>query len=227
MQQITGKIMNAATSPALQLEFSGVYSEQGLRQLFDKVNRHHFDNRIHADIRWEIPAGHITLASAGRPTLPPDSAAHQEFARARSLLARNHYRQALPLLIRCADAGHLEGHLLLNHLLKRLNDERWPDYVKRYNQRLHAQRAVPAACYYPDARAIAIHPYMRERKAPQFVLKYLIYHECCHQLVECDPMAPHPPTFMALEQQAPGREKALAWLTREGFPTLAGPASST
>lgn len=217
-------MMTAATSPALQLEFDGVYSHQGLRQLFEKINCRFFDDRICAEIRWEIPAGRVTVFTGiGRQPLASDSTIHQDFAKATALLRRRDHHKALPLLIRCADAGHKDGHLLLNHLLKRLNDERWPLYVKRYNQHLGSQRSVPAACYYPDSRIIAIHPYVRERKAPQFVLKYLIYHECCHQLIECDPQAPHPPAFMALEQHAPGRAKALEWLTKEGFPTLSTP----
>lgn len=213
--------MTAATSTALQLEFGGVYSSHGLRQLFDNINKRFFDDYIDAQIRWEIPAGSVAVFTGiDRQPLAPDSSILLDFAQATALLARNDHRGALPLLIRCADAGHEEGHLLLNHLLKRLNDERWPHYVKRYNQHIDSQRSVPAACYYPDTRVITIHPYIRERKAPQFVLKYLIYHECCHQLVDSDPMTPHPPAFMALENRAPGRRKALEWLKKEGFPIL-------
>lgn len=211
--------MTAATT--LQPASDSACNTQDLRPLFDNINRRYFDDRIHAEIRWEIPSGSVTVFTGiDRPPLTDDSSIHRDFATATRLLARNDHQGALPLLIRCADAGHEDGHLLLNHLLKRLNDDRWRHYVKRFNQHIDSHRSVPAACYYPDTRIIAIHPYIGERKAPQFVLKYLIYHECCHQLIPIDAMNPHPPAFMVWEERAPGRKRALEWLEKEGFPTL-------
>jgi len=211
--------MTAAT--ALQQASDSASETLELRPLFDNINRRFFDDRIHAEIRWEIPSGTVTVFTGiGRPLLANDSPIHGDFVEATRLLARNDHQSALPLLIRCADAGHEDGHLLLNHLLKRLNDDRWHHYVKRFNQHIGSHRAVPAACYYPDTRVIAIHPYIGERKAPQFVLKYLIFHECCHQLIPTEATNPHPPAFMAREMRAPGRKRALEWLEKEGFPTL-------
>lgn len=213
--------MTAATSGALQLKGQQSHTTGLLLQLFNTVNHHFFDNRIQAEVRWEIPAGSVSVFTGiERQRQTESRSVDQDFAQAIALLERNNHRDALPLLIRCADAGHRDGHRVLNHLLLRLNDERWPLYVKRYNQQLFAQQSVPAACYYPETRIIAIHPFLRERKAPQFVLKYLLFHECCHQLVDSDPATPHPPAFMALERQAPGRRRALQWLEKEGFPTL-------
>lgn len=214
--------MTAASVRTAQPDQDHHYDNGGLVQLFEKINRRYFNNRIQASLRWEIPAGTVSvpLVTQHQP-LSDDHPLHDTFASAVDLLRRNAYRDALPLLIDCAEGGHQEGHLLLNHLLKRLGDERWGDYVRRYNRQQDSHKLVPAACYYPDTRIIALHPYIHERRAPQFVLKYLIFHECCHQLIESECDAPHPPEFMALEYRAPGRERALEWLEKEGFPTLA------
>lgn len=213
--------MTAASVRTAQPDQDRHYDSGGLVQLFEKINRRYFNNRIQASLRWEIPAGTVSIPLATqRQPLTANHPLHDTFASAVDLLRHNAYRDALPLLIDCAEGGHQEGHLLLNHLLKRLGDERWGDYVRRYNRQQDSHKLVPAACYYPDTQTIAIHPYIHERRAPQFVLKYLIFHECCHQLIESDCDAPHPPEFMAWEYRAPGRERALEWLEKEGFPTL-------
>lgn len=220
--------MIAATPSARQRGNDQDYDNGDLLQLFDTVNKRFFDDRIQADVRWEIPVGSVAVfTGTDRQPLTADSPIHPLFQQACTLLRRNDPRSALPLLIQCTDAGHKDAHLLLNHLLLRLNDERWPLYVKRYNHHLDSHQAVPAACYYPEKRVIAIHPYIRERKAPQFVLKYLLFHECCHQLIPSDTINPHPPAFMEWEYRAPGRTRALEWLAKEGFPTLPLPSDGT
>jgi len=213
--------MTAASIRPLQLNPESGYDAGVLVQLFDKINLRHFSNRIQATLRWEIPEGSVSVpVETQRTPLAADSHLHPIFDNAVALLKNEAYRNAVPLLMECADGGHHDAHLLLNHLLKRMGDARWNDYVKRYNRQQDSHKLVPAACYYPDTRVIAIHPYIHERKAPQFVLKYLIFHECCHQLVESDCETPHPPAFMEWEYRAPGRARALEWLEKEGFPTL-------
>lgn len=213
--------MIAATPGARQLGDDHGYDNRGLLKLFNTVNNRYFDGRIQAEIRWEIPVGSVAVfTGVDRHPLSADSPIHPVFDQACEALARNDSQGALPLLIQCADAGHKDAHLLLNHLLLRLGDTRWPLYVKRYNRHSDSHQAVPAACYYPESRVIAIHPYVHERKAPQFVLKYLLFHECCHQLIESDSSNPHPPAFMEWEYRAPARTRALEWLAKEGFPTL-------
>lgn len=213
--------MTAANPCALQLDTPCSHDTGLLVQLFDTINRRYFDNCIQAEVRWEIPSGSVSVfAGIDRETPSPTSLVHQYFDYATQLLRQNQFEAAVPWLIRCAEAGHNDAHLLLNHLLKRLGDERWESYVKRYNRHQESHKAVPAACYYPETNIIAIHPYIHERKAPQFVLKYLIFHECCHQLIDSDAQDPHPTAFMVWEQRAPGRTRALEWLEKEGFPTL-------
>ncbi len=212
----------ATANPSLMpLHLTRIYNDTSLQLLLDGINKRHFAGRIQASIRWEIPAGRVSVFTGIAHTpLLPDSPYHQAFAHATDLLDGANPEQALPLLIDCTEAGHEDAHLLLNHLLKRLGDARWEKYSRQYNQRQQFHKVVPAACYYPESKAIAIHPHISERKAPQFVLKYLIFHECCHQLFESDASNPHPPEFMQWEARAPGRERALEWLEKEGFPTL-------
>ena len=213
--------MTAANHRLLQLDSQRHIDAGMLVQLFDTINKRYFDNRLKAEVRWEIPSGTVSVfTGVNRKTLQNDSPAHQDFTTATRLLHKNEFSAALPYLIRCADAGHDDGHLVLNHLLKRLGDPRWETYVKLYNRHQESHKAVPAACYYPEQQVIALHPYVHERKAPQFVLKYLIFHECCHQLFDSDASNPHPPAFMEWEVRAPGRAKALQWLEKEGFPTI-------
>lgn len=213
--------MSAINLAIPQLRPDSHYDTWLLIQLFTYINRRYFDDHIHATVRWEIPAGSVSVAlTPNRRSLAADSPLHGTFASAIQLIKRDASHAALPLLIECADGGHDDAHLLLNHLLKRLGDERWREYARRYNYHQGSHRSVPAACYYPESRVIAVHPYLHERRAPQFVLKYLIYHECCHQLIKTDCGLPHPAAFMEWEFRAPGRRRALKWLDKQGFPTL-------
>ena len=196
-----------------------------LEHLFSFINNRYFDDRIQATVCWEIPLGSVTISS-GTPgkALQPRSSLWHRFAKATHLLQAGQRKQAQPLLQECADAGHPDSELLMSHLLKQQGDSRWEQYATAYNRHLDTTRAVPAACYYPQHSRIALHPHLCQRRAPQFVLKYLLFHECCHQLVESDERNPHPPAFMEWERRAPQRDKAIAWLEREGFPTLQLPA---
>lgn len=213
--------MTAASDLVLQLAPQVHYDTTLLEQLLDTINRRFFNNHICATVRWEIPSGRVAVFTGiNRADISGNQPILAAFVRAVEFIEQNDLQAALPLLFECTDAGHEDAHLLLNHLLKRMGDERWVDYVKRYNRYQDSQKAVPAACYYPESHAIAIHPYIFERKAPQLVLKYLIYHECCHQLIESDCSTPHPPEFMDWEYRAPGRVRALEWLNKEGYPTL-------
>lgn len=214
----TGRVATA-TADTTPTDICQNHNDQPLIRLLDLVNRRHFNNKIKAGIRWEVPSIRPVVTHC-RTTAPLHPSLATDFEQAKILLARNDARTALPLLIHCADNGHREAHQLLNHLLIRLNDPRWPVYAKRYNRACITAQPVPAACYYPETRLIAIHPYLAERKAPVSVLKYLVFHECCHQLVVCDPQQPHPAEFMQLEMRAPGRQRTLAWLDKQGFPTL-------
>ncbi len=186
----------------------------------NSINKAFFKNKIRASILWDVPQGLITIET-GTPTYTPcpNSQDAQSFEDAKRALANNHPLQAIQKLQPLADKGHPESEFLLSHLLKRTQGD-WQRYAKAYNNHLKSEQLSPAACYYPETQSIAIHPHLKERKAPQFVLRYLIYHECCHQILQTDCSNPHPRHFMDMEEKAPFRQKAIAWLQKEGFPTL-------
>ncbi len=192
-----------------------------LEKLLGGVNKRFFKNSIKAIAIWEVPKGTVSL-SVGEPgpTLTPGHKLYTVFEAAKRNIQSGRLEQAIPQLETCAAANHADSKLLLSHLLKRRGDERWQEFAREYNRQCATVRAVPAACYYPDSSTIAIHPHLQELNTPQFVIKYLLYHECCHQLVHNPDDIPHPPEFMEWEHKAPNRDRALAWLEKQGFPTL-------
>lgn len=221
--------MNHHSAPVIAQRRDGATDTDVLERLFQALNQRFFDNQIQARLCWEIPQGTVGISSGTPGTQPkPGSALARDVDKVIALAQQEKWQQLMPLLQRCADAGHADSELLLSHLLKKQGDERWLHYAAAHNRHLETLRAVPAACYYAESRIIALHPHLAERNAPQFVLKYLIYHECCHQLICSSEGDPHPAAFMAWEYRAPHRNRALAWLTKEGFPTLpAAPPKST
>ena len=195
--------------------------DQKLEHLFQFVNRRFFESKIRAYPQWEIPRGTVsTFTGTTGLVLTPGHPLYSQFEKATGLLRQGRQDEAVTPLTACADAGHPESELLLSHLLKRRGNERWQHYASAYNRHLESRRSVPAACYYPDSCVIALHPYLLDRNAPQLVLKYLLYHECCHQLIPARGDDPHPPAFLQWEMRAPHRARALEWLEKEGFPTL-------
>jgi len=213
--------MKAVNLPATSIQEVREEDQCKLELVFQFINRRYFQSRIEAHLRWEIPQGTVSVfVGTDGLALIDGHPLHPTFTQATTLLQNGQHQEALAPLQICADAGHPESELLLSHLLKRLGNERWHHYAGAYNRHLEARKAVPAACYYPDSRTIALHPYLLQRRAPQLVVKYLLYHECCHQLIPSTPERPHPPAFMEWEYCAPHRTRALEWLEKEGFPTL-------
>ncbi|RLT92532.1 hypothetical protein [Ketobacter sp.] len=192
-----------------------------LHKLLVSVNKRFFQNRIKTNVLWDVPKGTVSLFIGERgPLFHPGDELYSVFATARTLIEAGQPHSAIPHLEACAAANHADSKLLLSHILKRIGDDRWQKFAREYNQQTATVRAVPAACYYSDSRTIAIHPHLQELNTPQFVLKYLLYHECCHQLIPSPLEQAHPPEFMEWERKAPNRERALAWLEKQGFPTL-------
>lgn len=205
---------------AQNIPSSRTFDHQQLLKAFLAVNKKHFQNQINASIRWEVPKGTVSVANTAPSfALQSNSKDAAYFERAKRLIGQSKLLDAVELLEHLAAKNHTESQLLLSHILKRTggNWQRWAD---RYNRNLQRTKLVPAACYYPESQSICIHPHLHERKVPQFVLRYLIYHECCHQLLSTYSSDPHPPEFMVLENAAPHRDRALLWLEKEGFPTL-------
>lgn len=194
------------------------YDHALLERCFLAVNKKHFKNQIQATIHWAVPQGTVSIREhpnayqAGKDD-------HSTLRQAITLIEQRKLQEAIVLLRPLADAGHPDAQLATCHILKK-NRGDWQHYAERYNAGVRTSKAVPAACYYPDTQTIAIHPHLYSRNVPQFVLRYLIYHECCHQIVPSDQCEQHTAEFMALERQAPHRQRAVEWLEKEGFPTI-------
>ncbi|OUS31543.1 hypothetical protein A9Q99_02955 [Gammaproteobacteria bacterium 45_16_T64] len=190
-----------------------------LHNSFDVINQRYFGNAISASIIWQVPKGLVSI-NKGTPSLELNATEQIEFEQATKAIESGHIQKALALLTPLADKGHGDSELLVCHMLKRNQNTDWQVYARAYNQHFVTEMMSPAACYYPESRVIAIHPHLHEREVPMFVLRYLIYHECCHQMINSTEAIPHPPEFMEYELKAPFRDKALLWLDKEGFPTL-------
>lgn len=195
--------------------------KKGLEALLGQINRRYFNERIQASILWEVPRGTVSMY-VGEPGVSPTAGSPlaKSLETATALLEKGHFKLAIPHLLDCAEQNHPDSKLLLSHLFKRLGDDRWQDYAAQYNRHKETIRAVPAACYYQDEKTIAIHPHLNHLPTPQFVLKYLIYHECCHQLIHPQDHIAHSKDFLRWEDKAPARLRALDWLEQRGFPTL-------
>ncbi|MDX1692520.1 MAG: hypothetical protein R3208_02070 [Ketobacteraceae bacterium] len=193
-------------------------AQELLEKCFQAVNKKHFKGRIQASVCWQVPRGTVSVRET-----PYDYQLSEEnryvFRQALGLIQRRKLEEALTLLRPLAESGHADSQLALCHILKRTRGD-WQRYAEMYNASVRTVRAVPAACYYPETRTIAIHPHLSQRNVPQFVLRYLIYHECCHQIVPSDNHQQHSDAFMDLEKEAPHRQRAIDWLEKEGFPTL-------
>lgn len=189
-----------------------------LVRCLDAVNRKHFKNKIEANIFWEVPKGTVSVReNTENLTLTIEQSLC--FDKAIKLVRNEDYQNAIHLLKPIADLGHRDSQLAMCHLLKRTHGD-WKAYAEMHNSSVRVIQAVPAACYYPDNQIIAIHPHLFQRNVPQFVLRYLIFHECCHQVIPSDENDPHPESFMKLELQAPHRDRAILWLEKEGYPTI-------
>jgi hypothetical protein len=203
--------------PAHLINETDLASDRLLCKLFLQVNRKFFKNGVQAEIRWEVPRPQIsngTLAENGRE-LPNEINTHLT-----ELLQQKQFSAAIPLLQPYASTGNSDAQLLLAHLLKQLGMADWQLWAQRHNNHLHSAQTVPAASYCPDQRWICVHPYLRDQKAPQWVLKYLIYQACCQHLILTEWAGASKLALAELEARAPNRERAITWLQNEGFPTL-------
>ena len=187
-----------------------------LEKYFDNINQQYFNGAVKASIQWGIPSG-IVVVKTARPAYQLSVVEKERFEEAK----KSETPKTIELLLPLAEKGHLESEFLLSHLLPE-EDPRKAQFSKSYNQSFASETAVPAACYYASRREIVIHNYLEIKKAPQFVIKYLIYHECCHQIVESSQDTPHSEEFLTLEMQFKHRDKAIKWLQGEGFPTIDG-----
>lgn len=208
----------APATPAQRALSIGTHDQRLLLKTFLYINKTYFGQQIDADVRWQVPQGTVTVAA--NPRAARRHLTDQEQAELHRLISRGQLDAACDLLTPLAEAACSDAQLLLSHVMRKLHRPMWTQWAERYTTSTATRQVVPAACYYPSQRLICVHPYLCERRAPQWVLRYLMYHECCHQLIDSPCHDPHPPAFMALEAKAPNRERAVAWLQKEGFPTL-------
>lgn len=201
------------------LQITAKLDPENLFKSLDVINRRFFNSEITASISWDVPQGLVSINIGTVRYELKDLTEEITFEQATKALEQGEMEKALALLTPLADKGHPDSELLVCHLLKRKQGD-WQTYAKAYNDHFITEMMAPAACYYPDSQTIAIHPHLHRRDVPMFVLRYLIYHECCHQVINSSESNPHPPAFMEYEINAPFRDKALAWLEKEGFPTL-------
>lgn len=82
-------------------------------------------------------------------------------------------------------------------------------------KKAHGVSPIPPASWDRHTRRITIHPYLIDRRAPRYVIEYLL-HECGRRMSvmgvcggEAEQGAP-----------CPARDKAVKWLEEKGFPTL-------
>ncbi len=208
---------NSESTPSLSTD--SCLSSQALTNSFNIINQRFFQGKITGSIVWQVPKGMISI-NKGSPCYTLNGSTEELiFEQAKLAIQQGQIDKALALLTPFADKGHPDSELLVCHILKRQH-KNWQGYAKAYNDHFITEMMAPAACYYPDTQIIAIHPHLHRRGAPMFVLRYLIYHECCHQIIESSESEPHSPLFMEYEEKAPFKSKALAWLSKEGFPTL-------
>ncbi|PCJ45961.1 MAG: hypothetical protein COA99_03730 [Moraxellaceae bacterium] len=219
------RTLSDASQPTSTLFTDSILTNERLTSSFEVINQRFFQGKIDASIIWQVPKGLISI-NKGTPCYSLDEVPDRlVFEQAAQAIEQGEMDFALSLLTPLADKGHPDSELLVCHMIKRQHGH-WQRYAKAYNSHFVTEMLAPAACYYPNSQTIAIHPHLLHRDVPMFVLRYLIYHECCHQIIPSSAEEPHSAEFMTFEAKAPFREKSLAWLRKEGFPTLSNPSPS-
>lgn len=83
----------------------------------------------------------------------------------------------------------------------------WTSDKKLFND--HKYMVWADYCF--DYKGIRINEYLKGKKAPQYVIKYLIYHECLHYFLGC---VNHTVLFKIEEKYYKDYNKALKWLKK-------------
>lgn len=194
-----------------------------LARALTKVAADYFDGAINASADWGVPPVTVAYHADQPPILGVDAI---DVAGVAVAVAASNYPAVKQMLGPQADAGNRDAAALLCSAAKQNGSQD----AAHWNALLlsHAQSitTVPASCYigHPEINRghgeILIHPFIRDAKAPELVLTYLLYHECVHQLVPCDGDNQHPEAFLRYERRAPQRRQAMRWLKKNGFPVL-------
>lgn len=193
----------------------GAAESQLLQELAEKILKQHFSAVKPPRLQWGIPAA-TEVSRVKHPVGPVMTKEVQ----ARLLVAQCHIRElrwasAIRTLQPLADAGHGEATHLLIQSLKRTQQD-YTTYAERYATTRDTYSVVPASSHDAKTDLITIHSYLVHRKAPQYVLIYLLYHEFSRREAIIAPSTPS--EFTRRESSAPHRDKAQEWLKRHGFP---------
>lgn len=79
---------------------------------------------------------------------------------------------------------------------------------------------IPAAELRPREQLIVMHLALPGLNCPQYVYRYLLFHECLHQIFPPRNGSIHHPEFRAEEKNAPRRAEALHWLRAKRFAVM-------
>lgn len=79
---------------------------------------------------------------------------------------------------------------------------------------------IPAAEYLPREGEVVVHLALPGLNCPQYVYRYLLFHECLHQIFPIRNGSVHPPELRAEEKNAPRRAEALRWLKAKRFAVM-------
>lgn len=195
-------------------------SETSLLQgILDKIHGRYIPAHPTLTIRWGIPGATVIKRTITQPEDVLSEHDRTLLNRGKSLIVLGRWNQAATLIKPLADAGLPEAQCLIAHALRRSGGN-WEAYAKRYAERSHHVQLVPASSHDRQRREIVLHSYLYHRKAPQFVLTYLIYHECIQSMHPRGTDGFYSEIFLAAEKHAPHREKAIRWLCRHGFPVM-------
>lgn len=83
------------------------------------------------------------------------------------------------------------------------------------------RRSIRFGSYNHEHRLIRIHPLLDQEFVPQYIVRYIVFHEMLHAMlgVEESPNGRrrlHPPRFRKMEQAYPDYERAAAWIDTPG-----------
>ncbi|MCG8671119.1 MAG: hypothetical protein MI867_17060 [Pseudomonadales bacterium] len=206
--------MDLAFPPQLESDCHAESPEDELLQrCFSAINKKYFKNQLQLSVTWEVPKQQVQISE--RVEEPPLNSSHQELLnKATKALSEGNTENAIEYLTPVADAGHRESQLAICHLLKR-SQGNWQKYAQMYNEGIRVSQLIPASSFDSSTQTLFVHPHLYQRNVPQFVLRYLIFHECSTNVVNAHELNKSNKTHYL---DAPHRDRAIMWLRKEGFP---------
>ncbi|MEE8058121.1 MAG: hypothetical protein V3T17_09835 [Pseudomonadales bacterium] len=197
-----------------------------LQNLFESIKESVFQNKITASVEWGIPEPTSPRqAILSTFTLKVGSEDLLNYAEAIGFVHKCKEKEAIPLLRVLADKGHRDSQTLLIQILQKINNDLWQTLAKNYNSNVSRIINVSPASIsvIEDSAVIRVHPTLlgqRNARAPRYVMKYVIQHECLHRYLSTTRKDPHPEHFLMHENIIPKRADAIKWLKANNFATI-------